>query len=228
MQDYLCNRLYSLPEAGIERYLSQLCHLMVTRPGSSLERVMVDLCARSLRVACKVHLRPCMLIITPNCMQSPTQHSAVGRAFTLVPRPKEASASAIARFLSIHFLHKPALAVYFSCAHLAGCMHRSCVDSFKCIRPNDSCVMLQPEALVKLFLSCDKHVSHDQIWMSAKKSKQVACVSFPTGVLVASGNLPGSAKEPARGRPPGRMRASCLEWLLGERPHCDSLTFPWQ
>ncbi|KAK9865441.1 hypothetical protein WJX84_000186 [Apatococcus fuscideae] len=55
VQDYLCNRLYSLPEAGIERYLSQLCHLMVTRPGSSLERVMVDLCARSLRVACKVY-----------------------------------------------------------------------------------------------------------------------------------------------------------------------------
>ncbi len=45
---------------------------MVTRPGSSLERVMVDLCARSLRVACKVGLLMhvlcldiCLLLIPP-------------------------------------------------------------------------------------------------------------------------------------------------------------------
>lgn len=53
VQDYLCNRLYSLPEKGLERYLSQLCQLIISRPHSSLERVMVDLCARSLRIAVK-------------------------------------------------------------------------------------------------------------------------------------------------------------------------------
>lgn len=54
VQDYLCNRLYSLPEKGLERYLSQLCQLIINRPHSSLERVVVDLCARSLRIAVKV------------------------------------------------------------------------------------------------------------------------------------------------------------------------------
>jgi len=54
VQDYLCNRLYTLPEKGLERYLSQLCQLIINQPGSSLERVMVDLCARSLRIAVKV------------------------------------------------------------------------------------------------------------------------------------------------------------------------------
>ena len=55
MQDYLCNRLYMLPEKGMERYLSQLCQLITTRPHSPLERVIVDLCARSLRIAVKVN-----------------------------------------------------------------------------------------------------------------------------------------------------------------------------
>lgn len=54
VQDYLCNRLYSLPEAGVERYLLQLGQLVLTRPHSSLERVLIDLCARSLRLAVKV------------------------------------------------------------------------------------------------------------------------------------------------------------------------------
>ena len=54
VQDYLCNRLYTLPEKGLERYLSQLCQLIINQPRSSLERVMVDLCARSLRIAVKV------------------------------------------------------------------------------------------------------------------------------------------------------------------------------
>lgn len=57
VQDYLCNRLYSLSEAGIERYLLQLGQLVLTRPHSSLERVLIDLCARSLRLAVKVHIR---------------------------------------------------------------------------------------------------------------------------------------------------------------------------
>ena len=55
VQDYLCNRLYALPEAGVERYLLQLGQLVLTRPHSSLERVLIDLCARSLRLAVKVH-----------------------------------------------------------------------------------------------------------------------------------------------------------------------------
>ena len=52
--DYLCNRLYTLPEEQVEAYLSQLCQLIVSRPHSPLERVLVDLCARSLRIAVKV------------------------------------------------------------------------------------------------------------------------------------------------------------------------------
>lgn len=55
VQDYLCNRLYSLSEAGIERYLLQLGQLVLTRPHTSLERVLIDLCARSLRLAVKVY-----------------------------------------------------------------------------------------------------------------------------------------------------------------------------
>ena len=54
--DYLCNRLYTLPEEQVEAYLSQLCQLIVSRPHSPLERVLVDLCARSLRIAVKVAL----------------------------------------------------------------------------------------------------------------------------------------------------------------------------
>lgn len=54
MQDYLCNRLYTLPEAGLEKYLSQLCQLIISRPYGALEKVVVDLCARSLRFAVKV------------------------------------------------------------------------------------------------------------------------------------------------------------------------------
>ena len=56
--DYLCNRLYTLPEKEVERYLSQLCQMVYQRPGSSLERVLVDLCAQSLRVAVKARGAP--------------------------------------------------------------------------------------------------------------------------------------------------------------------------
>ena len=56
MQDYICNRIYTLPEAGIERYLSQMVTLLVSRPDSgALERCVVDLCGRSLRLAVKVN-----------------------------------------------------------------------------------------------------------------------------------------------------------------------------
>ncbi|GMH36264.1 hypothetical protein BSKO_04132 [Bryopsis sp. KO-2023] len=54
VHDYLCNKLYELPERDIERYLSQFCQVIVAKPGSSLERVVIDLCARSLRIAVKV------------------------------------------------------------------------------------------------------------------------------------------------------------------------------
>ena len=54
VQDYLCNRLYGLPEAGVERYLSQICQLVISRPFGSLERVLAALCASSLRIAVKV------------------------------------------------------------------------------------------------------------------------------------------------------------------------------
>eukprot|EP00210_Caulerpa_lentillifera_P002705 g2585.t1 len=51
VHDYLCNKLYELPEDKIERYLSQFCQLITTRHGSSLERVIVDWCSKSLRIA---------------------------------------------------------------------------------------------------------------------------------------------------------------------------------
>jgi len=54
--DYLCNRLYSLPERDVERYLSQLTQLCIQRPGSLLDRVIERLCAKSLRIAVKVRL----------------------------------------------------------------------------------------------------------------------------------------------------------------------------
>ncbi|PRW56340.1 phophatdylinositol 4-kinase [Chlorella sorokiniana] len=55
VRDYLCNRLYGLPEREVERYLSQLTQLCFQRPGSSLERVIIDLCAQSLRIAVKTY-----------------------------------------------------------------------------------------------------------------------------------------------------------------------------
>ena len=56
MTDYLCNRLYTLPERQVELYLSQLTQLCIHKgAGSSLERVIVDLCAQSLRIAVKTY-----------------------------------------------------------------------------------------------------------------------------------------------------------------------------
>ncbi|KAK2076370.1 hypothetical protein QBZ16_000895 [Prototheca wickerhamii] len=53
--DYLCNRLYTLPERDVETYLSQLTQLCMLQPNSSLERVLIDLCSRSLRIAVKTY-----------------------------------------------------------------------------------------------------------------------------------------------------------------------------
>ena len=38
----------------MEEYLLQLVYLVLQRPSTSLERVLIDLCARSLRIAAKV------------------------------------------------------------------------------------------------------------------------------------------------------------------------------
>ena len=53
IEDYICNRLYDFPEAKVEKYLPQLCIILVTKRGSSLERLFNDLCSRSLRIAVK-------------------------------------------------------------------------------------------------------------------------------------------------------------------------------
>ena len=72
VQDYLCNRLYGLPEAGVERYLSQICQLVISRPFGSLERVLAALCASSLRIAVKVGMHSMMSIHQAQCMRSCT------------------------------------------------------------------------------------------------------------------------------------------------------------
>ena len=63
VQDYLCNRLYALPEAGLEKYLSQLIQLIIIKPYGPLERVVVDLCAKSLRIAVKVGIHPLAAVL---------------------------------------------------------------------------------------------------------------------------------------------------------------------
>lgn len=55
VRDYLCNRMYTLPLAGIESYLFQLCYMLVHMPCPSLERYIIDMCGKSLRIAIKVH-----------------------------------------------------------------------------------------------------------------------------------------------------------------------------
>lgn len=46
--------MYTLDEQGIERYMAQIVVLAVSRPSAALDRLVVDLCRRSLRLACKV------------------------------------------------------------------------------------------------------------------------------------------------------------------------------
>lgn len=55
VRDYLCNRMYTLPLAGIEGYLFQICYMLVHKPSPSLDRFVIDTCAKSLRIALKVH-----------------------------------------------------------------------------------------------------------------------------------------------------------------------------
>lgn len=51
--DYLCNRMYSLPDDRVERYLSQVIMLQILRPNASLERTIIDFCGRSIRLGTK-------------------------------------------------------------------------------------------------------------------------------------------------------------------------------
>jgi len=53
VHDYLCNRLFELPDEAVQRILSPLCELATHRDSSSqaLDRALVGLCSRSLRTA---------------------------------------------------------------------------------------------------------------------------------------------------------------------------------
>ncbi|KAG8091011.1 hypothetical protein GUJ93_ZPchr0011g28559 [Zizania palustris] len=55
VRDYLCNRMYTLPLPGLEAYLFQVCYMLVHKPSPSLDRFVIDTCAKSLRIALKVH-----------------------------------------------------------------------------------------------------------------------------------------------------------------------------
>ncbi|XP_039014532.1 phosphatidylinositol 4-kinase beta 1-like isoform X1 [Hibiscus syriacus] len=55
VRDYLCNRMYTLPLSGIESYLFQICYMMVHKPSPSLDKFVIDMCAKSLKMAMKVH-----------------------------------------------------------------------------------------------------------------------------------------------------------------------------
>ncbi|XP_039122440.1 phosphatidylinositol 4-kinase beta 1-like isoform X1 [Dioscorea cayenensis subsp. rotundata] len=55
VRDYLCNRMYALPLTGIEAYLFQISYMLVHLPSPSLDKFVIDTCAKSLRIALKVH-----------------------------------------------------------------------------------------------------------------------------------------------------------------------------
>lgn len=55
VRDYLCNRMYTLPLAGIESYLFQICYMLVHKPSPSLDKFVIDMCSKSLPIALKVH-----------------------------------------------------------------------------------------------------------------------------------------------------------------------------
>ena len=48
--DYLCNRLLSLSDERLERYLNQIITLQILRPTESLERTILGFCKRSIRL----------------------------------------------------------------------------------------------------------------------------------------------------------------------------------
>ncbi|XP_045824098.1 phosphatidylinositol 4-kinase beta 1-like [Trifolium pratense] len=55
VRDYLCNRMYTLPLQGIEGYFFQVCYMMIHKPSPSLDKFVIDVCAKSLKIALKVH-----------------------------------------------------------------------------------------------------------------------------------------------------------------------------
>ncbi|CAA2970128.1 phosphatidylinositol 4-kinase beta 1-like [Olea europaea subsp. europaea] len=55
VRDYLCNRMYTLPLSGIESYLFQICYMLIHKPSPSLDKFVIDVCAKSLKIALKVH-----------------------------------------------------------------------------------------------------------------------------------------------------------------------------
>ncbi len=54
VEDYLCNKLFAMPEGAIERFLMEFVYLAVSKPGSALERTIVSLCSKSFPIALKV------------------------------------------------------------------------------------------------------------------------------------------------------------------------------
>lgn len=55
-REYLCHRIYMLPESEVEPYVSQLCQLYVSKGGDDeVARLLVDLCANSLNIAVKTY-----------------------------------------------------------------------------------------------------------------------------------------------------------------------------
>ncbi|KAI5017682.1 hypothetical protein ZWY2020_042570 [Hordeum vulgare] len=55
VRDYLCNRMYTLPLSGLKAYLFQVCYMLVHKPSPFLDRFVINTCAKSLRMALKVH-----------------------------------------------------------------------------------------------------------------------------------------------------------------------------
>ena len=55
-REYLCQRVYNLPESDVEPYVSQLCQLYVSKGGDDqVEQLLIDLCANSLNIAVKTY-----------------------------------------------------------------------------------------------------------------------------------------------------------------------------
>lgn len=55
-REYLCRRIYLLPESEVEPYVSQLCQLYVSKGGDDqVEQLLIDLCANSLNIAVKTY-----------------------------------------------------------------------------------------------------------------------------------------------------------------------------
>jgi len=55
-REYLCQRIYQLPESDVEPYVSQLCQLYVSKGGDDpVERLLIGLCANSLNIAVKTY-----------------------------------------------------------------------------------------------------------------------------------------------------------------------------